>query len=90
MHDKDRSFESLVPPWDDQELLEETDAIERMEAAVAEARDAGATEAARLTVVAVGNYVWQSQDWPAFVERANTLLDEIEDKLSRRWGVTGP
>ena len=90
MHDKDRSFESLVPPWDDQELLEEADAIERMEAAVAEARDAGATEAARLTVVAVGNYVWQSQDWPAFVERANTLLDEIEDKLSRRWGVTGP
>jgi hypothetical protein len=86
MNDKDRGFDSLVPPWDDQALLEEQDAIDRMEAAVAEARDAGATEAARLTVIAIGNYVWQSQDWPALTDRANTLLDDLEDKLSRRWG----
>jgi 2-methylisocitrate lyase-like PEP mutase family enzyme len=86
MNDQDRGFDAQVPPWDDQELLEEQDAIDRMDAAVAEARDAGATEAARLTVIAVANYVWQSQDWPAFVERANTLLGELEDKLSRRWG----
>jgi hypothetical protein len=86
MNAGDRGFDSLVPPWDDQELLEEQDAIDRMEAAVTAARDAGATEAARLTVIAIGNYIWQSQDWPAFTDRANTLLDELEDKLSRRWG----
>ena len=84
--DSERGFESQVPPWDDQELLEEQDAIDRLDAVVEEARAAGCKEAARLAVIAVGNYVWQSQDWPAFVERANELLNELEDTLSRRWG----
>jgi len=81
-----RDFDTQVPPWDDQELLEEQDAIDRMNAVVEEARAAGRTEPARLAVIAIGNYVWQSQDWPAFVERANALLNELEDTLSRRWG----
>ncbi len=81
-----RDFATQVPPWDDQELVEDQDAIDRMEAVVAEARAAGSKEAARLAVIAIGNYVWQSQDWPAFLDRANTLLNELEDTLSRRWG----
>lgn len=81
-----RDFDTQVPPWDDQELLEEQDAIDRMETLVAEARAAGCKEAARLAVVGIGNYVWQSQDWPAFLDRANALLNELEDTLSRRWG----
>lgn len=81
-----REFDTQVPPWDDQELLEEADAIERMDAAVQAARDAGATEAARLSVIAVANYAWQSQDWSELIERANALLNELEDTLSRRWG----
>ncbi len=84
--DSERGFESQVPPWDDQELLEEQDAIDRLNAVVEEARAAGCKEPARLAVVAIGNYVWQSQDWPAFVDRANELLNELEDTLSRRWG----
>ena len=35
-----REFDTLVPPWDDQELLEESDAIERMDAVV-ERREGG-------------------------------------------------
>ena len=84
--DSSRDFDSQVPPWDDQELLEEQDAIDRMNAVVEEARAAGCKEPARLAVIAIGNYVWQSQDWPAFVDRANALLNELEDTLSRRWG----
>jgi hypothetical protein len=82
----ERDFDSQVPPWDDQELVEEQDAIDRMEAAVEEARAAGCKEPARLAVIAIGNYIWQSQDWPAFMDRANALLNELEDTLSRRWG----
>jgi hypothetical protein len=81
-----REFDTLVPPWDDQELLDETDAIDRLNAAVEGATAAGCKDAARLAVIAVGNYAWQSQDWPALTARANELLDELEDKLSRRWG----
>ncbi|MEO8689397.1 MAG: hypothetical protein ABI611_14445 [Solirubrobacteraceae bacterium] len=81
-----RDFDTQVPPWDDQELLEEQDAIDRMEALVAEAQAAGCKEATRLAVIAIGNYVWQSQDWPAFLDRANALLNELENTLSRRWG----
>lgn len=86
MNAQNRDFDTLVAPWDDQELLEEQDAIDRLDAAVQAARDAGATEAARLSVIAAGNYIWQSQDWPQFIERANALLNELEDTLSRRWG----
>jgi hypothetical protein len=81
-----REFDTLVPPWDDQELLEESDVIERMDAVVESAKAAGCKDAARLAVIAIGNYVWQSQDWPEFTARANSALDELEDKLSRRWG----
>jgi 2-methylisocitrate lyase-like PEP mutase family enzyme len=79
-----REFETQVAPWDDQELLEEQDAIDRLNAAVEQA--SGATDAARLAVIAVGNYIWQSQDWPQFIERANELLNELEGTQSRRWG----
>ncbi len=81
-----REFDTQVPPWDDQELLEEADAIERMDAVVASAKEAGCRDAARLAVIAIGNYAWQSQDWPELTARANSALDELEDKLSRRWG----
>ena len=84
--DSERGFESQVPPWDDQELLEEQDAIDRLNKVVEEASAAGCKEPARLAVIAIGNYVWQSQDWPAFMDRANELLNELEDTLSRRWG----
>ena len=51
-----------------------------------EARDGGAKDAARLSIIAVGNYVWMTQDWPQLIERANALLNELDNTLSRRWG----
>ena len=76
MNDKDRSFESQVPPWDDQEPLQEQDAIDRMEAAVRRRGDGCKEPGARSTVIAIGNYVWQSQDWPA--------LDRARERAARR------
>jgi hypothetical protein len=90
MHKNDRPFDTQVEPWPDQELVDEQVALERMEAAFAEALDAGATAAARLAVIAIANYVWQSQDWPKLIDRANAMLDEIEVKQSRRWGKAYP
>jgi hypothetical protein len=81
-----REFDTLVPPWDDQTLLEESDAIKRLDAVVTSATAAGCRDAARLAVIAIGNYAWQSQDWPELIARANAALDKLEDKLSRRWG----
>ena len=62
-----------MAPWDDQELLEEQDAIDRT-TAVSSRRARGCKDAARLAMIAIGNYVWMSQDWPALVDRANELL----------------
>jgi hypothetical protein len=86
MENDDRPFESQVEPWPDQELVDEDVALARMEEVFAEARDAGTTAAARLAVIAIANYAWQSQDWPKLIDRANAMLDEIEAKQSRRWG----
>ena len=86
MNTPDFEIESLVAPWNDQTLLTEQDAIDKLEAAVQEARDGGAKDAARLSIIAVGNYVWMTQDWPQLIERANALLNELDNTLSRRWG----
>ena len=42
-----REFDTLVPPWDDQQLLGESDVIERTEAVVERAKAAGCMDAAR-------------------------------------------
>jgi len=90
MNDDAADFDSQAPPWDDwdddPDLFDEQLAIDRLDAAVAEARDAGAVAAARLAVIAVGNYVVVSQDWPDLLDRANALLNEIDNTQSRRWG----
>jgi hypothetical protein len=90
MSDETLDFDSQAPPWDDwdadSDVFDEQLAIERLNAAVAEARDAGAVAAARLAVIAVGNYVTVSQNWPQLLDRANELLNEIDNTQSRRWG----
>ena len=82
-------FGPVVPPWDDHEDVGQDEVLRRMNQAVEEAQRAGATEAARLAVIAVGNHVWQSpMDWQQVIDKANSKLDEIEDATtrSRRWG----
>ena len=82
-----REFETLVPPWDDQELLEQQDVIERLKVIVTSVENGTCGKGvARLAVIAIGNYTWQSQDWPDAIQQANEALDTLEDKLSRRWG----
>jgi hypothetical protein len=81
-----REFDTQVPPWDDMELLEEADAIERLTTTVESANYSDCRQAARLAVIAVSNYVWQSRDWPQLMERANELLDQLDGTQSRRWG----
>jgi hypothetical protein len=67
-------------PWPG---ITEEDAITRLVAAIEGAPD----EAARLAIIGVGNYAYLSQDWPALLDRANELLDDIEGtSQSKRWG----
>jgi hypothetical protein len=93
MNDQDIDLEHLAPPWDDEELVgdDEHEAIDRMVKAFKQAVDAGATKAARLAVIAVANYSLIAQKkWPKLLERANELMAEIDNKQSRRWGITKP
>jgi hypothetical protein len=89
MNDDVSDFDSQSPPWDDWDPDDdgyEQVAIDRLDAAVKEARDADAVAAARLAVIAVGNYVSISVAWPNLLKRANELINEIDNTASKRWG----
>ena len=59
-----------------------------MDAVVEEARAAGCKDPARLAVIAIGNYVWQSQDWPEFIDRANELAQRARGQALAPLGMT--
>ena len=46
---------------------------------------ADAKLAARLSVIAIGNYVATHENWPRAIDRANTLMNELDDTESRYW-----
>jgi len=81
------TFAKQEKPWPDWQVLEESTVITKLEDVVAEALANGAKEAARITIIGVGNYAYQAEDWPKLIACANELLDDIEGKKqSKRWG----
>jgi hypothetical protein len=77
------SGDKLVPPWGEWRALTEEKAIARLDEAVGTEK----TEAARLAIIAVGNYAYEKEEWPVLLQHANDLLDDIEGThQSKRWG----
>jgi hypothetical protein len=64
--------------WDE---LTEDDVIAKLDAAVADA-----IAAARMSVIGIANYVNTHESWPRAIDRANELLNELDDTQSRYWG----
>jgi hypothetical protein len=76
----------LVPPLKTWAGISEAEAKAKLEELAAAVSTV--PEAARAVVVGFGNYVWETQGsgWPDFIARANELVGEFDDDLSRRWG----